>query len=153
VGETRTLVLGYGNPGRTDDGLGPAAAEAIEAFELPGVRTSANYQLTIEDASDAARCDTVIFIDASKNGEEPFSVTLVRPTALASCFVSHLVSPEYILLLCERVYGRTPNAWLIGIRGYDFDFREGLTQRAEENLAHAIAYIRTHLLERAEATP
>ena len=29
LGQMRTLVLGYGNPGRQDDGLGPAVAAGI----------------------------------------------------------------------------------------------------------------------------
>ena len=57
----RTLVLGFGNPGRLDDGLGPAVVEALRAYELPGVTMDADYQLRVEDAAeiagyDAARC-------------------------------------------------------------------------------------------------
>ena len=31
------LLLGYGNPGRLDDGLGPALAAQVERLALPGV--------------------------------------------------------------------------------------------------------------------
>ena len=143
--EPLVLVLGYGNPGRQDDGLGPAAAEAIESLRLPGVRTSANYQLAIEDASDAAECASVIFVDASKSGAAPFSVAPVLPSSEVACFASHIVPPDVIIGLCRRVYGRTPDARLIGIRGYAFDFDEGLTRRARANLERAIAYIRSLL--------
>ena len=50
----RILVIGYGNPGRLDDGLGPAVASAMEEFNLPGVSVDSNYQLTVEDAASAA---------------------------------------------------------------------------------------------------
>jgi hydrogenase maturation protease len=153
AGDVRTLILGYGNPGREDDGLGPAAAEAIEKMRIAGVKTSANYQLMIEDASDAAQCDAVIFIDASKSGAPPFSVFPVFPTEEVGCFVSHLVSPELIVGLSRRVYGRNPRASLIGIRGYAFDFREGLTRQAARNLELAVSYVRAALLGRAVATP
>ncbi|MBV8574206.1 MAG: hypothetical protein JOZ58_04080, partial [Acetobacteraceae bacterium] len=33
----RVLVLGYGNPGRQDDGLGPAAVAEIDRRAFPGV--------------------------------------------------------------------------------------------------------------------
>lgn len=44
----RILLIGYGNPGRGDDGLGPALAAAIEAMELPGVTVEADYQLMVD---------------------------------------------------------------------------------------------------------
>jgi hydrogenase maturation protease len=139
------LVLGYGNPGRGDDGLGPAAAEAIEQLGIPGVRTSANYQLAIEDASDAAACASVIFVDASLSGAAPFSDEPVAPGAGVACFASHAVPPGVVVGLCRSVYGRSPDARVIGIRGYAFDFEEGLTERARANLEQAVAYIRSLL--------
>jgi hydrogenase maturation protease len=139
------LVLGYGNPGRGDDGLGPAAAEAIERFGIPGVRTSANYQLAIEDAADAAACASVIFVDASRSGAAPFTDEPVAAGAGGACFASHVVPPGVVVGLCRSVYGRSPHARVIGIRGYAFDFEEGLTQRARANLERAVAYIRSLL--------
>lgn len=144
--ERRILVLGYGNPGRRDDGLGPAAAEAIEALALDGVRTSANYQLMIEDASDASESDVVIFIDAAKSGAEPYSIAPVVPATNVSAFASHVVAPELILGLSGRVYGHVPHGSLVGIRGYDFAFEEGLTREARSNLACALAHIRDVLI-------
>ena len=67
------LLLGYGNPGRLDDGLGPALAARVEALALPGVTVQADYQLCLEDAEAAARHDVVIFADAAASGAEPFS--------------------------------------------------------------------------------
>jgi hydrogenase maturation protease len=148
--DSRILVLGYGNPGRQDDGLGPAAAEEIERRGFPGVTTSANYQLVIEDASDAAECDAVIFIDAAKSGPEPYSIFPVYPASEVTCFVSHFVRPELILGISGRVYGHVPRAWSIGIRGYEFDFREGLTDRARENLGRALSHICSAMLGLAD---
>jgi hydrogenase maturation protease len=148
VPDERILVLGYGNPGRRDDGLGPAAAEAIEALSLCGVRTSANYQLMIEDAYDAAESELVIFIDASKSGAEPYLVLPVLPATNVSAFASHVVAPELVLGLSGSVYGRIPRAWIIGIRGYAFDFEEGLSARAHANLSSALVHIRNVMIGR-----
>lgn len=136
------LVLGYGNPGRQDDGLGCAAADAIAELRLAGVRTSAKYQLAIDDAADAAECAAVIFVDASRTGAEPFSVRPLVPSTEQTFFASHDVRPEFILGLCRRVYHRSPAARLIGIRGYAFDFGETLTAPARANLEAALAYMR-----------
>lgn len=137
----RVLVLGYGNPGRQDDGLGPAAAAAIEAMGWPGVTVSDNYQLVLEDALDVAQHDVVWFVDAARSGAEPFELRRVAP-AFDLSFTSHLVAPEMLLALAEHYYGKRPEAYLLGIRGYAFDFLEGLTARARDNLDQAVALIR-----------
>ena len=144
------LVLGYGNPGRQDDGLGCAAAEAVANLRLAGVRASADYQLAIDHAYDASECAAVIFVDASRSAAEPYSVVPVLPSADLTTFASHDVRPELIVGLCRRVYGRSPDARLIGIRGYAFGFDEGLSARAQANLEAALAYIRAVLRGRAE---
>ncbi len=75
----RVLVLGYGNPGRQDDGLGPAAAAEIEKLDWPGVTVCDNYQLVIEDAIDIAEHDVVWFVDAARTGAEPYEVRALSP--------------------------------------------------------------------------
>jgi len=45
------LVYGYGNPGRGDDGLGPALVEALELLGATGLDCESDYQLAIEDAA------------------------------------------------------------------------------------------------------
>ena len=137
----RVLVLGYGNPGRQDDGLGPAAAAEIGKLEWPGVTACDNYQLVIEDAVEIAEHDVVWFVDAARNGAEPYGV---RPLSAAPdiAFTSHLVKPEALLAIADRYFGKSPEAYLVGIRGYEFEFLEGLTDRASGNLAQAVALIR-----------
>ena len=71
---SKVLLIGYGNPGRLDDGLGPALAEAIAHKEFKNVTVDANYQLTVEDAAEVAKYDLVIFADADVAGPEPFWV-------------------------------------------------------------------------------
>jgi len=66
------LVIGYGNPGRLDDGLGPAFADAIAGEPLSGVTVDSNYELTVEDSDAVSRHKVTIFVDASVNGREPF---------------------------------------------------------------------------------
>jgi hydrogenase maturation protease len=136
--EKRVLVLGYGNPGREDDGLGPAFAAEIGQLGRQNVTIVDNYQLMIEDALAVADADVVWFVDADKTCPEPFQIRQLLP-AHSIAFTSHLVKPEVILALAETYYGKTPEAYLLGIRGYGFEFREGLTGRATENLRGAVA--------------
>ena len=143
----RVLVLGYGNPGRQDDGLGPAAALEIGGQGLPEVTAYDAYQLNIEDAADVAEHDVVWFIDAAKTGP-PFAVSALSP-AVSVDFTSHIVRPETILAIAAQCYERTPQAFLLAIRGYTFEFLEALTPGAARNLRLAMAV----LAERLQTTP
>ena len=97
------LVIGYGNPGRCDDGLGPALAEAVERLHLPGVTVEADYQLTVEDAAAAAAHRYVVFADASVGGREPFFFRAVHPAGGTS-FSTHSVEPEAVLALARDLF-------------------------------------------------
>jgi len=141
------LVLGYGNPGRQDDGLGPAAALELGRLGLPEVTAYDAYQLNIEDAADVAEHDAVWFIDASRSGP-PLAVSTLSPAAAVE-FTSHIVRPETILAIAEQAYHRRPPAFLMAIRGYQFEFLEALTPGAARNLRLAMAV----LAERLQTTP
>jgi hydrogenase maturation protease len=136
----RTLVLGYGNPGRGDDGLGPALANRIEGLRQPGLTTLDAYQLNIEDALDVAEHDVVWFVDAARTGPSPFCVRELAGAARHE-FTSHLVRPEAVLALARDGWGRTPKAFLLAIRGYRFAFVERLSREAASNLRAAEAML------------
>ena len=134
------LVLGYGNPGRQDDGLGPAVANAIDRLGLPGVTAYDNYQLNIEDAMDVGAHDVVWFVDAAKTGAAPYAVSALAPVGTIA-FTSHIMQPQTVLAIAQQCYGRAPPAFLLGIRGYEFEFIEALTAAATENLDAALAML------------
>lgn len=140
----RILVIGFGNPGRRDDGLGPALAARLAALCLPGVTVESDYQLSIEHAELAARHDLVVFADAARDaaGRTAFYLRPVSPAPEASCF-SHRVSPQAVLQLAAGCFAARPGGWLLGIQPEDLDsFAEGLTPTAEKNLASALAALR-----------
>lgn len=145
-GAPRTLILGWGNPGRRDDGLGPALARLVAERSIDGLNVDTDYQLQIEDAADVARYDRVIFADADRTGPEPFSCRRLRPASSGLGFSSHSVSPGALLALTRDLFHRQPEAWLVGIRGYEFDeLRESLSSRAQENLSVAAMYLASAL--------
>ena len=142
----RVFLLGYGNPGRRDDGLGPALASAIEALNLPEVAVEAAYQLNIEDAATLAAYDRALFVDASIQSAAPYELRKAT-AAPAIAFTSHSVSPDSVLAICEEHFNPAPEAWVLAIRGYDFELGEGLSPQAGQNLEHALAFARTLLDE------
>jgi len=138
----KVLLIGYGNPGRRDDGLGPALAEAIERLRLPGVQVEANYQLTIEDAVAVAEHDVVIFADAAVEGSEPFFFRPVTTDDAELGFSTHNVAPAAVLALAQQLFAARTRGYVLGVRGYVFDdFGEVLSERAQRNLAAAVAFV------------
>jgi len=146
----QVLVLCYGNPGRLDDGLGAAFAEALERSDLAGITVEVDYQLTVEDATLIAEHPVVIFVDAALRGAEPFFCRRVKPVPAAG-FSTHSVEPESLLDLAQKMFGARSKAFTLGIRGYEFDdFGESISPRAEENLKAAVRFL-LPLLRRGNA--
>jgi hydrogenase maturation protease len=142
------LVYGYGNPGRGDDGLGPALALAFERVEPTLATVDSNYQLTVEDAAELAEHDVVIFADAAVSGPEPFGFERVEPGGGIG-FSSHSVSPGSLVALTSELFGVKVEAYALGVRGYEFgELTEKLSLRAEANLGPALAFLRSAARER-----
>ena len=151
-GEGTILLIGYGNPGRQDDGLGPALAGAVERMAIAGVTVEAAYQLSVEDAAAVAEHDVVVLADAARCGPSVFSFGRIEPEVRSS-FSSHSVSPGALLGLAEELFGAKTNGYLLGIRGYAFDaFGEWLSPASARNLAAAVAFIEPVLRERRWVT-
>ena len=150
----RILIYGYGNPGRFDDGLGIRLAEDLEAWirknKIDGVDCDTNYQLNIEDAEIISKYDLVLFADASEEDIRDVSITRVSPSDSKIEFTMHAVSPAFVLDLCNQIYGKTPDTWLIHIKGEDWQFKEGLSRVAEKNLSIAIKKTKTIIQEPEE---
>ena len=143
------LLIGYGNPGRRDDGLGPALASAVEELGIPGVTTDADYQLNVEDAEAVARYDYVVFADADVSGPEPFSFRKLEPDPSLG-FTTHSVKPGALLALASELFGGRPEAYVLAIRGYEFgEFEESLSAGARANLAAALTFIEPLLRRRS----
>lgn len=144
------LVYGYGNPGRGDDGLGPALAAAVEAMAIPGIAVDANYQLTVEDAAELGRYRAVIFADAATQGRAPFFFARVHDDSAGTLgWTSHSITPVQVVALARDLFGSTTDVYALGIRGYAFgELDEGLSVLARDNLAHAVTFARKALAER-----
>ena len=135
------LLIGYGNPGRLDDGLGPQLAMELGGRGIPGLTVDSDYQLTVEDADNVARHEVAVFADAAAAGSEPFYFRRVAPGG-SSGIGSHSVEPAEVLALSQTLFNRLPEAYVLGIRGYAFnEFGEGLSDRARANLEKAATFI------------
>jgi hydrogenase maturation protease len=143
------LIYGYGNPGRQDDGLGYAMVRKLEGWTsengFSGIEFDSNYQLNIEDAEAISAKDLVIFVDASAEEIEDYILTDVTGETDVS-FTTHAASPGYIVKLCSELFSKTPPVKLLHIKGYEWEFREGLSDQAENNLHKAFIFMKEYLL-------
>jgi hydrogenase maturation protease len=143
------LIYGYGNPGREDDGLGIELVKRLEEWSvdsgISGLEFDSNYQLNIEDAEAIATKDLVVFVDASTEEIEDFILTEVNGESEVS-FTTHAASPGYIVKLCSDLFGKCPEVFLLHIKGYQWEFREGMSEKAEINLQKAFDFMKDYLL-------
>lgn len=139
----KILVIGYGNPSRGDDGLGPALAQAVARRALPDVTVEMDYQLSVEDAATVAEHDIVVFADAALEGPEPFSFRELTGDAGGHAgFGSHHLEPGDVVALARVLYGFAARAFVLGLRGHTFgDFDEAFSEAAQRNLAAAETFL------------
>lgn len=146
----KTLIYGYGNPGRMDDGIGKRFVDLIDNWiaeeKIENIFTDCNYQLNIEDASIISEYDAVVFVDASiVEDVENFRLEKVEPNDATIEFTMHAVSTAFVVDLCRKMYNKIPEAWVLHVRAYEFEFSEEMTPKAVENMLDAFAFLKDFL--------
>jgi hydrogenase maturation protease len=101
-----TLIIGYGNPLRRDDGAGYIAAERLaEIMSDPQVRVVARQQLTPELAADASETNRLILID-TEVGHDAGRVynKKVEPSESPTAPFTHNLNPTTLLTCSKSLY-------------------------------------------------
>jgi hydrogenase maturation protease len=146
-----TLVLGYGNPLRGDDGVGWQAAILVTK-ELKGqVDVLARHQLTPELAETLSQVEKVVFIDAACEGTpgqvccQRLDVTGVNPQSF-----THHVAPTDLLATAQALYGHAPVGYLVTVNGANFGYTEALSTQVSAALPEILAHVR-EIVQHTEA--
>jgi hydrogenase maturation protease len=134
-----TLVIGYGNSLRGDDGVGPWVAEQVAEWNLPNVRSHSVHQLTPELATEVAEAEVVFFIDACvmEAGKTQAYLEPIAPQPEKSR-IDHLWSPSVLLHLAQTLYNANPVAYQILIPAIQFDYGVPLSAIAREGMAWSL---------------
>ncbi len=136
---SRVLVIAYGNPLRSDDGLALRAADELERASLPNLEILRTHQLTPELAEELSRVDSVVFVDAAQDGEPgTLRCESVAPEPGVIRF-SHQLTPPQLLSLAGTLYGARPKGFCVSVTGKSFEHGEGLTQEVEAKIPELVA--------------
>ena len=134
----RGLVVGFGNLLRTDDGIGAATVERLDAdrrFDRARadgrLRVFWTHQLTPELAVDFAAADVVVLVDADVQ-LAPGNLD-VRPVDAATASagsgpgMTHHVDAATIAAMCRDLYGGSPEVWIVGVGPASMEVGEQLS--------------------------
>ncbi|MBI9048408.1 MAG: hydrogenase maturation protease [Anaerolineaceae bacterium] len=142
-----TLILGYGNFDRQDDGVAwhilekvaklinrslPEQIEDtfIDLGENPDLLF--NLQLVPEMADIVKDYERVCFVDAHTGAvENDVNISPVNACFQNSPFTHHM-TPETLLCFVDTLYQKNPEALLVSVRGYDFNFERSLSEKTEK---------------------
>jgi hydrogenase maturation protease len=153
---SRTLVIGFGNLDRADDGVAFFVINALRrrlgqeilsedstGLEELGAQTDSIFlsQLVPELMDILTGYHRVVFVDAHvyENIDDlyctPVSQEYTPPT------FSHHITPPVLLALLKTLYHHEPMGNLVSIRGYDFDFHRDLSVDTKVLVGPAVDYI------------
>ncbi|HMD89865.1 MAG TPA: hydrogenase maturation protease [Anaerolineaceae bacterium] len=143
----KTLIIGYGNPDRQDDGVAwhvlASVAQKLEKtvpksfeeeFESGGGSPDFLFvlQLVPELAETLASYKRICFVDAH-TGNVPDDIQLVNVAAQfqTSPFTHHMTAAT-CLTLTQTIYHKLPEAILVSVRGHQFGFTQTLSTETGE---------------------
>lgn len=148
------LVIGYGNPMRSDDGFGLRAVEQLKKdvrdrdVEIVGCQ-----QLTPELAERIAKVDLALFVDADTDGVSGTMHTrqLVPVRDPNSHTMVHHLDPAGLLGLTQALYKKAPRAMLLTVTGECFGFGTQLSSEVAKALPGVVHHIEEIIEEAAHA--
>ena len=145
------LIFTWGNPSRGDDAIGPRIYEQLEEKAYDQVELLTDFQLQVEHAIDLEGRDCVLFVDASASGQLPFAFYELQPESDNS-YTTHALSPSSLLSVYTKVnHESPPPAFMLSVRGYNFELGENVSADADENIRQAVMFIESLLKQESTA--
>ena len=142
----KSLVIGYGNDLRSDDGAGRVVADRIAAMGLPDVAVRSMSQLTPELALEITLVDTVVFVDASVEVETT-TATPIEAAAAELSAMTHFSTPESLLAMTASIGAVPSRAFTVSIPAADLSLGFELTPETELAVEQAVAMVTSILAE------
>lgn len=134
------LIIGYGNPLRSDDGFGWHASRLLtDVLAGQGVEIITCHQLTPELAESLSHSKRAVFIDADAQGK-PGDIhrRVVHPQTPSSSAFTHSCTPSRLLASAEQLYGHRPQAVIITVSAQSFAFGDTLSPIVSATLPEVV---------------
>lgn len=122
-----SLIIGYGNTLRSDDGTGYKAALAIQPeLSSPECAIIAAHQLTPEMAEPISHAARILFLDASHDGVpgEIRCEGILRDPYFQPAAMTHGLTPSSLLEITWRHFQAQPEAALLTVTAANFELGE-----------------------------
>ncbi len=152
------LVIGIGNAYRSDDGIGPAVARALQTKNLPAVQCMEDPGDTLSLIEQWDTADTVILIDAVSSGAEPGMI--YRFDALAQSIPTNVpFRSTHFLGLAEAlsiadVLHRLPSRLIVyGIEGKNFGAGVSFSPQVEDAIHEVLERVEHECRSRSSCSP
>jgi hydrogenase maturation protease len=148
---SRVLMIGFGNPLRGDDGVGPIVVSRLSGLH-PDVECLTTLQLQPEHADLMRGREIVLFVDASVNVDR-VTVNPVGEDEYEQWQAGHSVTPAGLTALCRAMYpDPPPRIYLLEIPARTLEFGEHLTERARQDANEAETIVRDMIPEVARSS-
>ena len=139
------LVLGYGNPSRGDDAVGPLLIDYLSQFDLPSIDLLTDFQLQIEHVLDISNRQLVLFIDAGVSQTQPLLLQPVFPEK-SYHLSTHALSPQQLLGIYQHVTGSLPPlSYLLVIKASHFELGQTLSPDMQKHFLQACQLLKQML--------
>jgi len=139
-GAAGTLIVGYGNSLRSDDGLGwHVVARLAQDARLRGANVLWRHQLTPELAHDVGQASLVVLVDVSVE-QEPgvVSVRRLEATSSAGSAWSHHLEPESLVALARELWNASPDVFVVSVGAGSLEVGERLSPAVEAALPKVV---------------
>jgi hydrogenase maturation protease len=150
------LVIGYGNPLRGDDGIGPIVAQQVKMELGKSVNSYVAHGLTPEVAELVSEASRVVFVDARRGmdaGAIDIAELAADETPPEAWSMGHFLSPSQVLALASALYGHCPSASLVTIGGERWDEYQQLSDKLSNAVGRASRAVIRELHRRSGAQP
>lgn len=153
---SKTLLIGYGNPDREDDGVAWHILRGVADFfgliipdtldeDLIKVDDKLHFlfdlQLIPEMTYDMAEYSRICFVDAHTGALENDLNIQTLDRKFQNSPLTHHMTPQTILSILEQTFNHKPEAILVSVRGYQFGFENFLSPRTKKLADEAIKKI------------
>jgi hydrogenase maturation protease len=152
----KTLLIGYGNPDREDDGVAWHVLRGVAdvfGLEIPNdldedlvivdenLHFLFNLQLLPEMTYDMTEYARICFVDAHTGAQKnDLNIQKLESKFLNSPLTHHM-TPQTILSILEQAFNHKPEAILVSVRGYQFGFENYLSSKTKILTLQAIEKI------------